>query len=211
MSRRQPDPQPGAQPERTFIVAVLQQGADDDRELAEIEELAQTAGVQPVGRLVQHRARPDQRSYVGKGKLEELRQAFARGRGRVAARRRRADAAAAASARGRAQCARRRPGAADPRHLRPARVQRRGEAPGRAGPASVQPPADARHVGSTSSASASERAARVLADVAPERPSWRPTAGWRGAGSRSSSAAWRPSADSGRRGGRSGCVQRRRR
>jgi GTPase len=76
VSRRQPDPQPGAEPERGFIVAVLEKGADDDRELAEIEELAQTAGVQPVGRLVQHRAQPDRRSYLGKGKLEELRQAY---------------------------------------------------------------------------------------------------------------------------------------
>jgi GTP-binding protein HflX len=76
VSRRQPDPQPGAEPERGFIVAVLEKGADDDRELAEIEELAQTAGVEPVGRLVQHRAQPDRRSYLGKGKLEELRQAY---------------------------------------------------------------------------------------------------------------------------------------
>jgi GTP-binding protein HflX len=76
VSRRQPDPLPGAEPERGFIVAVLHKGADTDRELAEIEELAQTAGVEPVGRLVQHRARPDRRSYVGKGKLGELREAF---------------------------------------------------------------------------------------------------------------------------------------
>jgi GTPase len=80
VSRRQPDPQPGAEPERGFIVAVLEKGADDDRELAEIEELAQTAGVEFVGRLVQHRAQPDRRSYVGKGKLEELRQAYAAAR-----------------------------------------------------------------------------------------------------------------------------------
>jgi GTPase len=76
VTRRQADAQPGAEPERGFIVAVLEKGADDDRELAEIEELARTAGVEPVGRLVQHRARPDRRSYVGKGKLEELRQAY---------------------------------------------------------------------------------------------------------------------------------------
>jgi GTPase len=76
VTRRQPDPQPGAEPERGFIVAVLEKGADDDRELAEIEELAKTAGVEPVGRLVQYRARPDRRSYVGKGKLDELRQAY---------------------------------------------------------------------------------------------------------------------------------------
>ena len=45
--------------------------------LAEVEELARTAGVEPVGRVVQHRARPAQRTYVGKGKLEELKERFA--------------------------------------------------------------------------------------------------------------------------------------
>jgi GTPase len=76
VTARQPDPAPGAQPERGFITAVLPQGADPDRELAEIEELAETAGVEPVARLVQHRPQPDRRSYVGKGKLEELKHAF---------------------------------------------------------------------------------------------------------------------------------------
>jgi GTPase len=76
VTARQPDPAPGAQPERGFITAVLPQGADPDRELAEVEELAQTAGVEPVARLVQHRAQPDRRSYVGKGKVEELKHAF---------------------------------------------------------------------------------------------------------------------------------------
>ncbi len=45
-------------------------------ELAELRELARTAGVQTVDEVVQHRSRPDPRSYVGKGKLEELKQAF---------------------------------------------------------------------------------------------------------------------------------------
>ena len=76
MTARQPDPAPGAQPERGFITAVLPQGADPDRELAEVEELAQTAGVEPIARLVQHRGQPDRRSYVGKGKLEELKHSF---------------------------------------------------------------------------------------------------------------------------------------
>src|SRR5215475_10907825 len=60
------------EPERGFVLAVLAQGVDPDEELAEIEELARTAGVEPVGRVVQHRTRPAQRTYVGKGKLEEL-------------------------------------------------------------------------------------------------------------------------------------------
>jgi GTP-binding protein HflX len=64
------------EPERGFVLAVLAQGADPDDELAEIEELARTAGVEPIGRVVQHRSRAAQRTYVGKGKLEELRVAF---------------------------------------------------------------------------------------------------------------------------------------
>ena len=64
------------EPERGFVLAVMAQGADPDHELAEVEELARTAGVEPVGRAVQHRARPAQRTYVGKGKLEELRHDF---------------------------------------------------------------------------------------------------------------------------------------
>ncbi len=64
------------EPERGFVLAVLGQGADPGEELAEVEELARTAGVEPVGRLVQHRGRPAPRTYLGKGKIEELRQAF---------------------------------------------------------------------------------------------------------------------------------------
>jgi GTPase len=70
MIPRQPEP------ERGFVLAVLAQGADPDEELAEIKELARTAGVEPVGSIVQHRARPAQRTYVGKGKLEELKEQF---------------------------------------------------------------------------------------------------------------------------------------
>ena len=76
MSPPMPDPRPGAAPERAFIVAVLPAGADADEELAELRELARTALTEPVGRLVQHRAHPDRRSYVGKGKLEELKSAY---------------------------------------------------------------------------------------------------------------------------------------
>jgi GTP-binding protein HflX len=63
--------------ERGFVLAVLAPGTDADEELAEIEELARTAGVEPVGRTVQHRPRPAQRTYVGKGKLEELKERYA--------------------------------------------------------------------------------------------------------------------------------------
>ena len=46
--------------------------------LGELRELSRTAGVEPVAELVQHRERPDPRTYVGKGKLEELKETFKR-------------------------------------------------------------------------------------------------------------------------------------
>jgi GTPase len=64
------------EPERGFVLAVLGQGVDPDDELGELEELARTAGVEPVSRLVQHRSQPDTRTYVGKGKLEELKESY---------------------------------------------------------------------------------------------------------------------------------------
>jgi GTP-binding protein HflX len=65
------------EPERGLVLAVLAQGREPDDELAEVEELARTAGVEPVARVVQHRARPARRTYVGKGKLEELKERYA--------------------------------------------------------------------------------------------------------------------------------------
>jgi GTPase len=76
VTAHQPDPAPGAEPERGFVVAVLAQGAVAEQELAELEELARTAGVEPDAALTQHRTRPDPRSYVGKGKLAELKEAY---------------------------------------------------------------------------------------------------------------------------------------
>jgi GTP-binding protein HflX len=70
--QRQPDPAL----ERGFIAAVLAQGVDSQDELAELRELARTALVEPVGALVQHRLRPERRTYLGKGKLEELKRTY---------------------------------------------------------------------------------------------------------------------------------------
>ncbi len=69
-------PIPELEPERGLVLAVLRPGVDADDELAELRELARTAGVTPVGEVVQHRLRPDARTYVGKGKLEELEAAW---------------------------------------------------------------------------------------------------------------------------------------
>ena len=74
MSHHHPDPAPGAEPERGFVVAVLAPGVDEDQELGELRELLRTAGVEPIGELVQRRPAPDVRTYVGKGKLEELKE-----------------------------------------------------------------------------------------------------------------------------------------
>jgi GTP-binding protein HflX len=70
--QRQPDPAL----ERGFIAAVLAQGVDSEDELAELRELARTALVEPVDALVQHRARPERRTYLGKGKLEQLKRTY---------------------------------------------------------------------------------------------------------------------------------------
>ena len=72
MIPRQPDPAL----ERGFIAAVLAQGVDPEAELGELRELARTALVEPIGDLVQHRPRPERRTYLGKGKLEELKSAY---------------------------------------------------------------------------------------------------------------------------------------
>ena len=72
MIQRQPDPAL----ERGFIAAVLAQGVDSEDELAELRELARTALVEPVGSVVQHRPRPERRTYLGKGKLEELKRTY---------------------------------------------------------------------------------------------------------------------------------------
>ncbi len=73
---RQPDPTPGSEPERGLLLAVLAPAVDAGSELAELKELARTAAVEPVDQLVQHRPAPDPRTYVGKGKLDELKQAY---------------------------------------------------------------------------------------------------------------------------------------
>src|SRR3954454_2881305 len=83
MAARQPEPTPGEELERGLVLAVLAQGVDPDDELAELEELARTAGVEPVARVVQHRPHPDPRAYVGKGKLEELKQTYQDARAEV--------------------------------------------------------------------------------------------------------------------------------
>lgn len=62
-------------PERAILVGVdLRDGAwPIDRSLDELERLADTAGAQTVARLTQRLDRPVSKSYIGSGKVEELR------------------------------------------------------------------------------------------------------------------------------------------
>jgi GTPase len=83
VTARQPDPAPGAEPERGFVVGLFPKGVDGASELEELRELARTAGVATVGELVQHRSRPDPKTFVGKGKLEELETAYSSTRAEV--------------------------------------------------------------------------------------------------------------------------------
>jgi GTP-binding protein HflX len=76
VTTRQPDPAPGAAPERGFVLGVFAKGVDGEEELAELRELARTAGVEPVAELVQHRDHRDPRTFVGKGKLTELKEGY---------------------------------------------------------------------------------------------------------------------------------------
>lgn len=58
----------GRTEQRAFMIAALPDGDD----LSELRELLRTAGVPTVGQLVQHRDRPHPNTYLGPGKIEEV-------------------------------------------------------------------------------------------------------------------------------------------
>ena len=66
----------GPEPERGFVLAVLAQGVDPDDELSSSRSSRGPRASSRSARLVQHRAHPDPRMYVGKGKLDELKHAY---------------------------------------------------------------------------------------------------------------------------------------
>src|SRR3954447_24536922 len=59
---------PGRARQRALMVAALPDGDD----LRELEELLRTAGVAVAGQLVQHRDHPHANTYIGPGKLDEV-------------------------------------------------------------------------------------------------------------------------------------------
>ena len=61
--------------EKVILTAVdLEDGTDVEYSLDELEELAQTAGAVTVGRLIQKRENVHPGTYIGKGKIQELRE-----------------------------------------------------------------------------------------------------------------------------------------
>src|SRR5918911_2779373 len=64
----------GRAKQRAFAIAALPAGDD----LSELRELLRTAGVAMVGQAVQHREHPHPNTYLGPGKLEEVKEAAKR-------------------------------------------------------------------------------------------------------------------------------------
>jgi GTP-binding protein HflX len=62
--------------QRAYLIAALPDGEHED--LAELRELLRTAGVAAVGELVQRREHPHPNTYLGAGKLDELKADLAR-------------------------------------------------------------------------------------------------------------------------------------
>jgi GTP-binding protein HflX len=60
--------------ERVVLIGVWTEGtiADAENSLTELKALAETAGSQVLEALIQRRSRPDQATYIGRGKVEEL-------------------------------------------------------------------------------------------------------------------------------------------
>ena len=61
--------------ERVVLIGVWAEGSATgaDNSLIELAALAETAGSQVLEALIQRRSRPDQATYIGRGKVEELR------------------------------------------------------------------------------------------------------------------------------------------
>ena len=61
----------GRAKQRAYLIAALESGDD----LSELRELLRTAGVAVVGQAVQHRDQPHPNTYLGPGKLQEVKEA----------------------------------------------------------------------------------------------------------------------------------------
>ena len=128
--------------QRAFCIGA----APEDVDFTELRELLRTAGVAVTGEMSQHRAAAGPRPLLRQGQARGA-EAGGEGGGRQPDRlRRRAPAAPGAQPRGGDRRAGDRPHGDHPRHLRRPRAHGRGQAPGRARAARVQPRAHARAV-----------------------------------------------------------------
>ncbi len=61
---------------KAYLIAVGKNEPEDiiQEHLSELEFLAETAGISTVGKVIQQLPHPDSRTYLGKGKMEELKQ-----------------------------------------------------------------------------------------------------------------------------------------
>ncbi len=150
------------------MIAALPDGTEES--LDELRELLRTAGVAAVGELVQRREQPHPNTYLGSGKLDEVKAAIAASDANLVGLRRRAHPPSGAQPGAGARGPGDRPHGDHPRHLRRPRPQRRGQAPGRARPAPVQPRPHARPVVAPRAARRRHRHPRTGRDPDRDRP-----------------------------------------
>ena len=115
-------------------------GATDDDTEASLDELAlliDTAGADEAGRLIQRRDAPDHTWFIGKGKVEELRELCLAVDADTVVFDNELEPGPAVQPGEAARAHGARPHRGDPRHLRPERPHARGQGPGRAGPAAL--------------------------------------------------------------------------
>ena len=128
-----------AQPEgrakqRAFTIGALETGDD----LSELHELLRTAGVAVVGQAVQHREKPHPNTYLGPGKIAEVKAAAKAADANMVATDDELTPRQERNLEKELELAGRRPHRRDPRHLRRPREHGRRQAAGRARAARVQ-------------------------------------------------------------------------
>ena len=69
---------------RAVLVGIEDGSGDTERMLDELSRLLDTSGGETYARLIQAREKPDARTYIGSGKIEELRRLCEAGDAKVA-------------------------------------------------------------------------------------------------------------------------------
>ena len=153
---------------------------ESEASLAELARLAETAGSEVLEGLVQRRTKPDPATYIGSGKVRELRDVVGSTGADTVICDGELSPGQLRQLEEQAQGQGHRPDRADPRHLRPARPVQGGQGAGRAGAAAVPAPAAAR-LGSVAVPAGrwprGRRATAAWVCAVPVRPSSRPTGG----------------------------------